>query len=30
VIFQRAEVAVPKGMFAAIFGRIQPFEPAPT
>ena len=30
VIFQLAEVAVPRGLFAAILGRIQCLAPAPT
>jgi len=30
MIFQLAEVAVPKEMFAAILGRIRQLTPAPT
>ena len=30
VIFQLADVAVPRQLFAAIFGRIQQLAPAPT
>ena len=30
VIFQLAEVAVPRQLFAAILGRIQQLAPAPT